>query len=494
MMRLVAAAGLLLAATATLAAEGSPPGRTPTLRTVDLDVGETSRVELADGSTAEVRLLGLEETRDPIRGAIREARARVAINGREIELTSGNYRLPREVAGVQVDCPVTGGYRVRSSDDPWGLVKAVRLRLWPAGAPWIEPETFTYPVKQRWFAGPTQMANEPVFVDGGEQPKNREKIYYHHGLDIGGAEGMVDVVAATAGTVISAGKDVLPGSEDTPVQPRYDVVYTRDDRGWYYRYSHLQAIDEAIRPGRAVAMGQKVGVLGKEGGSGGWSHLHFDITSRQPSGRWGTQEGYAFLWQAYLREHKPDVIAVARPHHLARVGDPVVLDGSRSWSKAGRIARFDWTFTDGTTAEGETVERTYPRPGSYSEILKVTDARGRVGYDFAVVQVLDPDPDAPLPPTIQAAYAPTLGIRARDPVTFKVRTFRTTEGQESWDFGDGRPPVVVRSDGNAVPLARDGFAVTVHRFAEPGDYIVRVERANRRGFRAIGHLFVRMGE
>lgn len=115
MMRLVAAAGLLLAATATLAAEEPPPGRTPTLRTVDLDVGETSRVGLADGSTAEVRLLGLEETRDPIQGAIREARVRVAINGREIELTSGNDRLPREVARVQVVCPVTGGYRVRSS-------------------------------------------------------------------------------------------------------------------------------------------------------------------------------------------------------------------------------------------------------------------------------------------------------------------------------------------------------------------------------------------
>ena len=42
-------------------------------------------------------------------------------------------------------------------------------------------------------------------------------------------------------------------------------------------------------------MGQKLGVLGKEGGSGGWTHLHFDITKRQPSGLWGIEEGYAFL-------------------------------------------------------------------------------------------------------------------------------------------------------------------------------------------------------
>jgi murein DD-endopeptidase MepM/ murein hydrolase activator NlpD len=82
---------------------------------------------------------------------------------------------------------------------------------------------------------------------------------------------MVSVVAATAGRVISSGKETLPGYDDSPVKLRYDVVYLLDDRGWYYRYSHLQIIDPAMRPGAQVTMGQKVGVLGKEGGSGGWS-------------------------------------------------------------------------------------------------------------------------------------------------------------------------------------------------------------------------------
>ena len=92
-----------------------------------------------------------------------------------------------------------------------------------------------------------------------------------------------------------------PGYDETPVKPRYDVVYLLDARGWYYRYSHLHTIDPAIKPGAKVKMGQRVGLLGKEGGSGGWSHLHFDITGRQPSGKWGIIEGYAFLWEAYLR-------------------------------------------------------------------------------------------------------------------------------------------------------------------------------------------------
>src|SRR5262249_21184606 len=154
------------------------------------------------------------------------------------------------------------------------------------------------------------------------------------------------------------------------------------------RYSHLQSFDPAIKPGANVAMGQKIGVLGKEGGSGGWSHLHFEIVARQPSGRWGTEEGYAFLWQGAVHEQHSEGIAVARPHHLAKVGAGVALDGSLSWTRSGRIARHDWTFTDGTTASGARVERSYERVGEFSEVLKVTDDRGNVSYDFAIVQVL----------------------------------------------------------------------------------------------------------
>ena len=63
------------------------------------------------------------------------------------------------------------------------------------------------------------MANEPTYVDGGEQPGTSASIYYHYGLDIGGAEGLVDVVAATDGLVVSLGTERLPGYEDTPVGP-----------------------------------------------------------------------------------------------------------------------------------------------------------------------------------------------------------------------------------------------------------------------------------
>ena len=96
-------------------------------------------------------------------------------------------------------------------------------------------------------------------------------------------------------------------------------------------------------------MGQFLGLVGKEGATS-WSHLHFDIAGRQPSGKWGIIEGYAFLWEAYQNKYHPKLLAVARPHHVAAVGESVVLDGGRSWSADGTIASYQWTFTDGGTA------------------------------------------------------------------------------------------------------------------------------------------------
>lgn len=461
-------------------------------RTVDLQIGEAREVSLSDGTAARVKLLGLQEIRDDVNDAVRRAEVKVEVNGQVTTLASGTYHLPVTFGVVQIDCPITKGYLEKSGgQNPWGLLKDARLRLWPAGSPWMAPTTFVYPAKQRWFASYTQMANEPVYVDGGELPAKPE-IYYHYGLDIGGSEGLVDVVSATEGIVTSSGNDVLAGqAADVPAESRYDVVYIRDARGWYYRYSHLKFIDPAVRPGARLAMGQKIGVLGKEGGSGGWSHLHFDISARQPSGRWGIEEGYAFLWQAYEREHPRELVAVARPHALAWAGQKVTLDGSRS---QGRGLRYDWVFTEGGSASGERVERTYEKPGTFCEILKISDEAGRVDYDFMAVQVIDrAHPDQP-PPTIHANYAPTFGIRPGDPVVFKVRTFRDKEGGETWDFGDGTPAVTVTSDANAVRHAATGYAETWHKYDKPGYYLVSVEHISAAGVRAVARLRVRVGD
>ena len=361
----------------------------------------------------------------------------------------------------------------------------------PAFTPVIRPETFTYPVKQLWFASDTQMANDPTYVNGDEIP-GKTSVYYHWGLDVGGVEGKVQIVAATNGLVVSArGETLEKEKEDTPVKPRYDVVYIKDDRGWYYRYSHMASIDDNVKLGQRIAIGSPLGVLGKEGGSGGWAHLHFDVSAMQPSGRYGIVEAYAFYAQSYWQQHPIPVKAVARPHHVAWTDQAVTLDGSLSTGRSS-LARYDWTFTDGSTAEGVCVQRSYKQPGSYSEILKVTDSEGRIDYDFAVVLVFNRDEPQSLPPTIHAAYWPTQDLQVGQEITFAVRSFLIgkTEGHERWDFGDGSSPVEVQSDGNAEKLAKDGYALTTHKYKAPGHYLVRVQRTNDRGETAIGHVHV----
>lgn len=457
----------------------------------DFRVGETLDVPLAGGSAAKVTLHEIRETLDEVNGAVRRAEVTIDVDGQKATLVSGTYRLPTTVGRVQVDCPITKGYLVKGNrQNIWGLLKDARLRFWPAGSAWIPPETFRYPARQRWFATATQMGNEPVFADGGDLP-NKKEIYYHYGLDIGGSEGLVDVVATTDGLVVSSGTEVLDGpGKEPPVKPRYDVVYVLDARGWYYRYSHLKYIEAAIRPGVRIGMGQKLGVLGKEGGSGGWTHLHFDITRKQPSGLWGIEDGYAFIWEASQREHPRRLTAVARPHALLWAGQKALLDGTNS---SGKGLRYEWTFTDGGTSTEPRLERLYEKEGTYSEILKVTDEAGAVDVDFMVVQVVDRTAPGKPPPVVHATYAPTFGIRPLDPVVFKVRTFRDTEGGETWDFGDGTPKVTVKSDANKDQHAATGYAETIHKYQKPGRYLVSVEHTSASGVKATARLYVRVG-
>ena len=430
--------------------ESSNPGNNnrPLVRVIDLSIGETQQVKLSDGTRAVVKLVDLDEQRDSISDAVRRAEVTVEVDGVSVQLVSATYNLPTTVGRIQIDCSMTRGYNTNGTASSWGLIKDARLRLWPAGSPWIRSDSFAYPVRQKWFATHTQMANVPTYVDGGETP-SRKKIYYHSGLDIGGTEGHVEVIAATDGLVVSSGLEVLPDHKNsTPVNPRYDVVYILDSRGWYYRYSHLKEIDERIKVGRIVSMRDRIGLLGKEGGSGGWSHLHFEIKAQQPSGEWGTQAGYAFLWQAYLKQYKPSVIAVARPHHFVRTGESVTLDASKSWSKSGTPLAYEWTLHNGSRSDRPQLSRTYDVAGMYSEVVKVTDDAGNSAYDFAVVQVIDHQHPEKLPPSIHPTFAPTFDIRPNDPVRFTVRSFRTTAGSEVWDFGDDSPHVTVESDGN----------------------------------------------
>jgi murein DD-endopeptidase MepM/ murein hydrolase activator NlpD len=463
------------------ARSAAAPVQTSLVRTVDLDLGETQSVTLSNGSTAVVKLLQVDVTREPVTRMLEDLTVSLEVNGERVTLRCGNYQLPVQAGGVQVDTTAVAPLTGDSNFDWWKLKKAARVRLWPANSPWIEPGTFLYPIKQRWFGSTTWFSNEPV----SRRPGPNGKVYYHAGMDIGAAEGLAEVVAATDGVLVSVGTERAPGTPHPAAQPRYDVVYVVDGRGWAYRYSHLDVIDPALKPGGRVKMGQRLGYVGKHGSSGGWTHLHFHVESVQPSGEWGVQDSYAFLWQAYRAQYDPALIAVARPHRSTQVGGVVTLDASRSWAKQG-VRSYKWTLSDGTTAEGPTVRRTYAKPGTYSEIVAVTDNAGNVDYDFALVRVyagVRADGTASVV-RVHAAYAPTFGIKPGDPVVFRSRGFEAGAGNDVFDFGDGTKPVPVPSNIDAAQHAANGYGAVIHHYRKPGTYIVKVERKDE----ATGHV------
>src|SRR5262245_57580845 len=82
-----------------LHAADSSAARTPAFRVADLDVNEAQQIELADGTKAQVKLLSVQETRDTMRDAVRQARVKVELNGQPLVLTSATYHLPVTFAG-----------------------------------------------------------------------------------------------------------------------------------------------------------------------------------------------------------------------------------------------------------------------------------------------------------------------------------------------------------------------------------------------------------
>ena len=132
--------------------------------------------------------------------------------------------------------------------------------------------------------------------------------------------------------------------------------------------------------------------------------------------------------------------------------------------------------TEIPSAATSRVERTYDKPGRYSEVLQISDDNGNVAYDFAVVVVVDRKHPTRQIPSIHPNYYPTIGIGPGSPVTFKVRTFNTTAGKEVWRLN-------IPITGKAIAMAGDVLYVAGEpmRFDETLAAIMVVEaEATRR--------------
>lgn len=466
---------------------------------LDLSVGESAEVTLGDAASRRITLVAVHEPRCAVRGIIRFPVATVEIDGERANIPAALYHMPQIVNGVKIGCSVTRGIAEAVGKRVFALDKDARIRCWRQDAPLFDAAPLVYPAKQAWFASMTQMANERVYVDAGELPPgNPQRFYYHHaGLDIGGHDKAVPIIAARGGRIVCRGEKSVPGYDmEIAGKPRYDRVMICDETDWYYRHSHLDMISPEIKLGDEVEAGSFIGVLGKEGASGGWAHLHFSICAPQPSGRYGEVDGYPFLVESYLHEHPGALLACARPHRVAATGEPIELDGSRSVCDGAEIKAYRWTLQDGETIDNVRTVKTYAKEGMYSEMLTVTDNRGKSDVDFCVVQILPQNAEpAKTPPTMHLTYYPTEDIRSGQPIAFKARTFFKGQfavnkgGEEVWDFGDGTMATTRSEETARVPACTDlDFDERWHAYDKPGRYIVTVRRTGNNGLSATAQL------
>jgi hypothetical protein len=450
-MWIIAAAAIVTAATG-LGAEPSQEDLNRLIRTysnqriVGLDINETFKFELKDGTERAVRVVSVQEHRDSVVKLVRRAEVRVEIDGRPLDLVCMPYVMPVETAGLRLLADSTSG---------WGNTsKRVQLSVWDAADPIVETKHFGFPLRNyRLFSHGTQCYDEPVHLGAGDDDPGGGYFYHDYGFDNAGFEARDEVVSAIDGTVV----EFWPSREDLC------SIIVRDANGMRWEHAHLASAEPGIALNTHVKRGQKIGMLGRSGPSGNFSHLHLGNPAMEDPKPETRLNLYPWLVTAYQALHPKGLLAVARPHHIALTGEKVTLDGSNSliWG-GGKIVEYRWVLPGGETVNKPKAETTFDKPGAYVAALWVKDDKGAQDVDFCQIKVYSKDKPEKGMPHIFMTYHPTQDIRPDQPVIFRF-WFQGT--------GEGGPIKVDFDDGTLVPEYKS-YTELPHRFTEPGIHIV----------------------
>jgi murein DD-endopeptidase MepM/ murein hydrolase activator NlpD len=419
---------------------------------VCLDPGETYLFKLKNGSVKSVRLASVKEFKDSVVSLTRRAEVGVEIDGQRLDLVSAPYVMPTETGGIRIQADTTSAWQE--------LPKRVQFSLWDATDPIVDTRRFGFPLANyRLFSQGTQAYDEAVHLGAGDGDPAGQRFHHDYGFDLAGYEGREEVVSAVEGRIIK-----FWPSRDDPCS-----VLIQGASGLIWEHAHLKTLAPELALGAQVAKGQKLGLLGKTGPSGNFSHLHVGtyLSRREqdldrPNRRLNL---YPWLVTAYQSQHPQGLCAVARPHQLLLAGEKAILDGGNSLAWGGRrITEWRWTFPDGQTVRQPRAEKRFDQPGAHVATLWVKDDQGTEDVDFCQVKVFSKANPEKAMPHIFATHTPTQGIRPGQPVTFRL-----------WLQGQGDTPLKV--DFGQGPQVADyrSYSELQHSFKTPGIHVITAQ-------------------
>ncbi len=418
-----------------------------TQRFVSLDPGESCTFRLKDGTEKRIRLTSVKEYEDPVIHLPRRADVTVEIDDEPVTLICAPYVMPTETQGLRVQADTTSAWLA--------MPKRVQLSLWDASDPIVDTSLFRFPLpRYRLFSQGVQAYNEPVHLGDRDGDPAGQRFHHNYGVDLAGYEGRQKVLSCIDGTVLQT-------------NPEEGDLAIRDDRGFVLYYGHLDSILSGIKVGSPVQRGQWVGMLGRRGASGNFSHLHVGVFLSEAAvaeGRLNRNLNlFPWLVTAYRQESGTNLYAVAGPHITTLTGDEVLFDGSDSMAFKSNITSFRWWFHDGTSADGPQVGKVYDKPGCYAATLWIKDDRGDIDVDSCTVKVYSRAAPEDVIGTLFVTYIPSADIDVNEPVNFRI-----------WPQGGEAENIEVHfGDGTVVRNYRPYSAIT-HKFTNSGINVVTV--------------------
>ena len=412
-----------------------------------LDIGEEYHIKLKGESEKIIRLISVKEHRDSVVKLARWADVDITVDDKNLHLICAPYVMPTELDGLRIQADSTSAWH--------SLPKRVQFSIWDASDPIIHTERFSFPLSDyALFSHGMQAYNEVVHLGWTDGCPGGVAFYHDYGIDFAGYEGRQNIMSCTDGTVVNFS-----------TERNYLFVNIQDKDGFIWEYGHLDAIAPEVKKGAPIKRRQKIGVLGKTGPSGNFSHLHLgtylskaDLDTNKNNRRLNL-----FPWAiaAYVSQFHRTLFAVARPHLTVSTGEQVTLDASRCISFGPEIASYKWILPDGQTINAAKAETVFSKPGTYIATLGIEDERGGKDVDFCTVKVFTASSPERSIPTIFMTQIPTSNIVVDQPVFFRFWLQGVENKLINVDFGDG-----------TVIHDYVSYSKIHHGFKSPGIYIV----------------------